>query len=1452
MSVSHKLALWCAGFSIPAPAIISKRPLGTRCHPPGGLFWDLKEFRHARHLLARQELLHTGVHVYRLGCFGFHLRRGPLLLANSTQLLSRVLPAAVLVGFLCSIVAATTPVELSVDTARPAGAVDLTRYALGQGGLSHEPMFDAHVEEIAVLRPQTIRLFVQEYFNLYPEHGRYHWDTLDRSIENILATGAKPLLCLCFKPRVLYPEINHDAVIPTDYAEWDALIAAMVRHCNREKRYGIEYWEVGNEVDIGESGGCPYRFKPPDYTNYYAHTANAILRADPAVKVGGPALASHTSPIGDALMDFCGKGGAPLHFFSWHIYSNDPQAVRGTIRAVKQKLARYPRLAKTETILDEWNIGLLGNERTPGFQSAFVLECTAGFLAEGLSRSSYYHIRDHFVAPEDFTWMSPAGYKFMADWWNVQIQNSGLFDKQGRRRPAYYVFQMLAHLQGRQLPVAGGTNGIQALAVRNGNATHIVCWNFPLSGPGVTNEVMIRLPRGQPGQFRLTRLNAVSNRLDMVRTGAAAELDENPLRVQLAPYGVAWAQVGEFKIRASWGHRSPSGTPFYVKLLPGTGLGVTNLVAFQAEAGEKPNNGVCRTKAGGGDIDGVEFDLTLPSPTSRDRRQEQSLWGVLLKDSDPDTARRLRKDPAFEIDPPLLTFQMNAEGTRGFSVTLDQLMEHEALWIPEADLFVSAGDPMLGFGQHQRALAPLTASRVLDRVHREGEATYAQYTNRWEDMGNPGYQNPFAPPPGHVICLTWDSAIPKFGIDRSAGILSDLGTPERFKLSFDFVPATWKSQRLTDGLPVVLSTFERDDARFEVEQFAYPLRGPPSERRGDIEMMMLQKLTVTELSGKARPVQFTIHHTRDFPAGPELQVNSVQTGQTTLFVDSVSNQCLLSITTTNATFSFNQSAGPADPKRGTTPRNLDVAVSLELTANGQQALFLALPSPVTEPDPLLRLDYTDSRSKTLQFWSDYLARGAVFHVPEAAVNELFRANLWHALSLPRRHGGAGTNVAIDLPYSNFAYGQTGTPWPVNQAVYVDYMLYDLRGYHDLSREELLAQYRDNQEANGHVGGFANWGVYTPAMLYSVAQHYLLSHDLASFYELLPPTLKALDWCLAQLKQAAQSPGPAQGLILAPLNDLSHDARAWAFNQAYFFAGVDLLGRALSDIRHWRAAECRQAAHAFSNAVARAYGRASMLAPVAELRDHTWTPYVPSDALTPRRLPEVWYPTDVDTGPLHLSRLKALDPKGELTTTMLNDHEDNLFYKSWSMADEPVYNQHATAYLLRDDPEAAIRAFYSMMACAFSHTVFEPVEHRWGWGQYFGPPSTDGAWFELYRQMLIRELDDGSLLLGQATPRAWLQDGKKIEVQRAPTYSGPLSLTINSHAASGKILASVHLERTHAANALFVRLRHPSRERIRSATVKGKNWKDCDPGKEWVRISQPSRTHYEIEACYTPK
>ena len=234
------------------------------------------------------------------------------------------------------------PVRLSLDA--PLGPLHIERIALGQGGLSSEPMFDSRISEIKALRPAMIRLFVQEYFDLLPASWQYHFDKLDRSVDAIISTGASPLMCICFKPLVLFPVVDHTQVEPTDYQQWEDLVAALVRHCSERHPGKVKYWEVGNEVDIGESGGCPYLFQPESYVRYYRHTVDAILRADPSARVGGPALANVRSPILPALLAAADTEKLPLHFVSWHIYSSSPAAIRQTIDFANGLLAKHPDL----------------------------------------------------------------------------------------------------------------------------------------------------------------------------------------------------------------------------------------------------------------------------------------------------------------------------------------------------------------------------------------------------------------------------------------------------------------------------------------------------------------------------------------------------------------------------------------------------------------------------------------------------------------------------------------------------------------------------------------------------------------------------------------------------------------------------------------------------------------------------------------------------------------------------------------------------------------------------------------------------------------------------------------------------------------------------------------------------------------------------------------------------
>ena len=87
-------------------------------------------------------------------------------------------------------VAAAEPVRLRVDFSKPDSRWNMPALALGQGGLQGDPMIEPHIKEIRQLRPRTIRVFLSEYYRIYPDHGTYPWTKLDRELRAVRAAGA--------------------------------------------------------------------------------------------------------------------------------------------------------------------------------------------------------------------------------------------------------------------------------------------------------------------------------------------------------------------------------------------------------------------------------------------------------------------------------------------------------------------------------------------------------------------------------------------------------------------------------------------------------------------------------------------------------------------------------------------------------------------------------------------------------------------------------------------------------------------------------------------------------------------------------------------------------------------------------------------------------------------------------------------------------------------------------------------------------------------------------------------------------------------------------------------------------------------------------------------------------------------------------------------------------------
>ena len=421
----------------------------------------------------------------------------------------------------------------------------MTRYGLGQGGFTDQPMLAPHVDDLRQLHPKVIRLFVQEYYDLMPAKGKYNWKKLDRELESIVATGARPMLCLCMKPRTLFPTLDQKIVHPSSYEDWEKFIEEFVRHVNIERKFGVEYWEIGNEVEIGEVGGCPYLFKPDDYLTYYTHTVHAILRADPKARVGGPALGHHDHPIGDALLAHAAAGKAPLNFFSWHNYHNDPAVFQQEIRDVKARIAKYPQLENVETHVNEWNMSLDQIVPGPGFQSAFILCVIRIMSAEGLTGANYYQIRDGYVEPATFArFLSPPSVAEVTRFFNVMPIRLGLYDQQSRVRPTNLVFKMLAQMRGKQWNASSSDPRLKCLTVESESSFDALFWSFASDGKIEPMDVAVRLTERVGKRYKLIRLNPIScvDNLEIESSGPIGKLPQ-PLQVQLEPYGIRWLTI---------------------------------------------------------------------------------------------------------------------------------------------------------------------------------------------------------------------------------------------------------------------------------------------------------------------------------------------------------------------------------------------------------------------------------------------------------------------------------------------------------------------------------------------------------------------------------------------------------------------------------------------------------------------------------------------------------------------------------------------------------------------------------------------------------------------------------------------------------------------------------------------------------------------------------------------
>jgi xylan 1,4-beta-xylosidase len=217
--------------------------------------------------------------------------------------------------------------------------------------------------------------------NVYTEDAAgkpiYSWTILDQIFDTFHAAGVKPLVEIGFMPEALsaHPEpYRHTfphgdiytgwAYPPKDYTKWSDLVFEFVRHLR--ERYGDTevrtwLWEVWNEPDIGYWKGTP-----EEYFKLYDFSVDAVLRALPEARIGGPDSTGPASPKAieflRMFLDHCahqrnsatGKTGSHLDFISFHP-KGSPKLEDGHVRmGIARQLAAIEAGFQIVESFPEW------------------------------------------------------------------------------------------------------------------------------------------------------------------------------------------------------------------------------------------------------------------------------------------------------------------------------------------------------------------------------------------------------------------------------------------------------------------------------------------------------------------------------------------------------------------------------------------------------------------------------------------------------------------------------------------------------------------------------------------------------------------------------------------------------------------------------------------------------------------------------------------------------------------------------------------------------------------------------------------------------------------------------------------------------------------------------------------------------------------------------------------
>ncbi len=361
--------------------------------------------------------------------------------------------------------------------------------------------------------------------NVYTEDAAgkpvYSWEILDRIFDALHATGIKPLVEIGFMPQSLstHPEpYRHNfpqgsiytgwAYPPKDYQKWAEVVFQFVHHLR--ERYGDAevktwLWEVWNEPDIDYWQGTP-----EGYFKLYDFSVDAVLRALPEARVGGPDSTGPGNPKAAeflrSFLDHCarqknyvsGKTGSRLDFISFHPKGSPKWQGDHVQMGIARQLAAIERGFQIVASFPEWRGTpiILGESDPEGCAACSARSnpqnsyrngpLYAAYTAETLNNIFFLASREHINFMGAVTW----AFEFEGQ---PYFEGFRTLATNGIDKPVLNAFRMFGLLGSDRVSaatsggvpseevVSAGVRGrpdINVIASRKEHEVEILIWNY--------------------------------------------------------------------------------------------------------------------------------------------------------------------------------------------------------------------------------------------------------------------------------------------------------------------------------------------------------------------------------------------------------------------------------------------------------------------------------------------------------------------------------------------------------------------------------------------------------------------------------------------------------------------------------------------------------------------------------------------------------------------------------------------------------------------------------------------------------------------------------------------------------------------------------------------------------------------------------------------------------------